>query len=139
MLCIAGGSGMTPSKALLEQVSGQGFQRKVTYVFGARTRNDLYCLDDMQQIKALGNGNFNFIPVLSNEPEDSDWDGLRGYCADILTPDDFDNLAGSHAYLCGPLVMIDSVIEHLTRAGVSSEHIFFDKFLDASHMQGGRA
>lgn len=138
MLCIAGGSGMAPIKALLEQVSSQGFQRKVTYVFGARTRDDLYCLDDMKQIKALGNGHFNFIPVLSNEPVDSDWDGLRGYCTDVLSPDEFD-LSNSHAYLCGPPVMIDSAIEFLTRAGVNSEHIFYDKFLDASHMQGGRA
>jgi len=44
MICIAGGSGMAPIKALLEQVSQQGFQRKVTYVFGARTQDDLYCL-----------------------------------------------------------------------------------------------
>lgn len=138
MLCIAGGSGMAPIKALLEQVSQQGFQRQVTYVFGARTREDLYCLDEMQQIKARGNGHFNFIPVLSREPEDSDWSGLRGHCTDILAPESMD-LPNSHAYLCGPPAMIDSAIECLTRAGVCQEHIFYDKFLDASHMQGGRS
>lgn len=137
MLCIAGGSGMAPIKALLEQVSSQGFQRQVTYVFGARTRDDLYCLDEMKQIKARGNGHFNFIPVLSREPDDSDWSGLRGHCTDILSPDAFD-LPNSHAYLCGPPAMIDSAIECLSRAGVKSEHIFYDKFIDASHMQGGR-
>jgi xylene monooxygenase electron transfer component len=137
MLCIAGGSGMAPIKALLEQVSSQGFQRQVTYVFGARTRDDLYCLDEMKQIKACGNGHFTFIPVLSREADSSDWSGLRGHCTDILLPDSFD-LPNSHAYLCGPPAMIDSAIECLTRAGVCSEHIFYDKFLDASHMQGGR-
>ncbi len=137
MLCIAGGSGMAPIKALLEQVSRQGFQRKVTYVFGARTREDLYCLDQMRAIKARGNGQFNFIPVLSREPDDSDWSGLRGHCTDILTTQTAD-LADSHAYLCGPPAMIDSAIERLTGAGVSQEHIFHDKFLDASHMRGGR-
>ena len=129
MLCIAGGSGMAPIKALLEQVSRQGFQRKVTYVFGARTREDLYCLEQMQAIKARGNGQFNFIPVLSREPDDSDWSGLRGHCTDILGADGVE-LPGSHAYLCGPPAMIDSAIDCLTRAGVCQEHIFYDKFLD---------
>lgn len=138
MLCIAGGSGMAPIKALLEQVSSQGFQRQVNYVFGARTRDDLYCLEEMAQIKARGNGHFNFIPVLSREPDNSDWKGLRGHCTDILSPDAFD-LPNSHAYLCGPPAMVDSAIECLTREGMNSEHIFYDKFLDASHIQGGRA
>lgn len=137
MICVAGGSGMAPIKALLEQVSQQGFQRKVTYVFGARTQDDLYCLDEMRAIKARGNGHFNFIPVLSREPEGSDWPGLRGNCTDILSPDALD-LPNSHAYLCGPPGMVDAAIACLTRAGVCEAHIFYDKFLDASHAPSGR-
>ncbi len=139
MLCIAGGSGMAPIKALLEQVSQQGFQRKVTYIFGARTQEDLYCLDEMRQIKARGNGHFDFVPVLSREPDDSGWSGLRGHCTEILSPDRFADIPNSHAYLCGPPAMIDSAVKCLTSAGVSEKHIFFDKFLDASHLPGGRA
>lgn len=139
MLCIAGGSGMAPIKALLEQVSRQGFQRKVTYIFGARTREDLYCLDEMRQIKAKGNGHFDFVPVLSREPEGSDWNGLRGHCTEILSAERFADIGNSHAYLCGPPAMIDSAVKCLTGAGVCEQHIFYDKFLDASHLPGGRA
>lgn len=139
MLCVAGGSGMAPIKALLEQVSGQGFGRKVTYVFGARTREDLYCLDEMQEIKSRGNGHFDFLPVLSQEPEDSGWSGLRGHCTEILADPRFADLADSHAYLCGPPAMIDSAVKCLTGAGLDARHIYFDKFLDASTMPGGRA
>ena len=135
MLCIAGGSGMAPIKALLEQVSMQGFNRHVTYIFGARTHDDLFCLNEMDQIKLLGNGHFNFIPVLSREPDESDWEGLRGNCTDILTSSSLD-LANTHAYLCGPPGMIDSAIECLTKAGVCNEHIFYDKFLDSSNSTG---
>ncbi len=138
MLCIAGGSGMAPIKALLEQVSHQGFQRKVTYIFGARTQEDLYCLDDMWAIKERGNGHFNFFPVLSREPDTSDWDGLRGHCTDILSKERFADIPNSHAYLCGPPAMIDSAIQCLTGAGISEKHIYYDKFLDASHMPAGR-
>jgi len=107
-------------------------------VFGARTQDDLYCLDEMRTIKARGNGHFNFIPVLSREPDGSDWSGLRGNCTDILSPDAHD-LPNSHAYLCGPPGMVDAAIACLTKAGVCEAHIFYDKFLDASHTPGGRA
>lgn len=137
MLCIAGGSGLAPIKALLEQVSAQGFRRKVTFVFGARTQEDLYCLDAIQSIKEKGNGHFSFVPVLSREPDGSGWEGLRGHCTDILAPL-VPDLAASHAYLCGPPAMIDNAIDCLTKAGVCAEHIYYDKFLDASHLPGGR-
>jgi toluene methyl-monooxygenase electron transfer component len=137
ILCIAGGSGMAPIKALLEQMSTQGMNRQVIYLFGARTQNDLYCLEEMNQIKALGNGNFNFVPVLSQEPEDSDWDGLRGRCIDALPSYNL-SLGSTQAYLCGPPGMIDGAIEVLTQNGMSTENIFYDKFLDASTMKGGR-
>ncbi|TCJ11907.1 2Fe-2S iron-sulfur cluster binding domain-containing protein [Parasulfuritortus cantonensis] len=139
MLCIAGGSGMAPIKALLEQVSSQGFRRKVTYIFGARTRDDLYCLDEMGAIENRGNGQFHFLPVLSREPESSGWDGLRGRCTEILSLDRFADIRDSHAYLCGPPAMIDSAVQCLTGAGLSEKNIFYDKFLDASHLSAGRA
>jgi toluene methyl-monooxygenase electron transfer component len=137
VLCIAGGSGMAPIKALLEQMSTEGMNRQVIYLFGARTQKDLYCLEEMNQIKALGNGHFNFVPVLSQEPEDSNWDGLRGRCIDALPSFNL-SLANTQAYLCGPPGMIDGAIEMLTQNGMSTENIFYDKFLDASTMKGGR-
>lgn len=137
IVCIAGGSGMAPILALLEQMSIHGMSRQVTYMYGARTQKDLYCLDEMKLFKAKANGNFNFLPVLSREPEDSDWDGLRGQCIDVLATKTID-LPNCHAYLCGPPGMIDSAIEFLTKSGMSEDNIYYDKFLDASSMKGGR-
>ena len=34
--------------------------------------------------------------------------------------------------------MVDSAIRVLRDHGVGEQNIFYDKFLDASHMQGGR-
>lgn len=137
ILCIAGGSGMAPIKALLEQMVSKGVEQKVTYLFGARTQKDLYCEEELENIKKLAKGNFTYIPVLSQEPEDSDWTGLRGRCVDkILSSHDISE--GTEAYLCGPPGMIDSAIEILNKNGLSNDHIYYDKFLDASSMKGGR-
>ncbi len=138
IVCLAGGSGMAPIKALLEQMVSQEMKQEVTYLFGARTQKDLYCINEMEQITKLANGRFKFIPVLSQEPEDSDWTGLRGYAVNhIEFAEDF--ASNTQAYLCGPPPMIDGAIEVFNKKGLSNDDIFYDKFLDASSMEGGRA
>ncbi len=137
VLCVAGGSGMAPIKALLEQVSLEGFARPVTYLFGARTQKDLYCLEEMDALSTQSKGNFRFIPVLSEESQGSDWDGARGFVTTHIENQGLD-LPSCQAYLCGPPPMIDSAIETLNRAGLMQNEIFFDKFLDASHLPGGQ-
>lgn len=134
LLCIAGGSGLAPILAVLEQARAEGVARDVTLFFGARTRADLYALDRIEALKAGWHGRFAFEPVLSAEPDDSDWSGRRGFI-----PEHFENVLGSglgrhHAYLCGPPPMIDACIKVLGDAGVGADAIFFDKFLDRSHV-----
>lgn len=137
ILCVAGGSGLAPIKALLEQHERDGFNRPVTFLFGARTQKDLYCLEDMDRISASNENRFRFMPVLSDEPESSDWAGARGLVTHLVTEQGLD-LNNCQAYLCGPPPMIDSAISILSAQGLSSDQIFFDKFLDASHLPGGK-
>ena len=48
------------------------------------------------------------------------------------------DLNGAQGYLCGPPPMIDSAIELLKSGGIDEESIYYDKFLDASSIPGGR-
>ncbi len=132
VLCIAGGSGLAPIKALLEHLVHEELTRPVTFLFGARTQKDLYCLTEIENIGNDYKGPFEFVPILSEEPEDSDWAGLRGLVTEFIGGEGSD-LSDTQAYLCGPPPMIDSAIEVLATKGVSDDRIFFDKFLDASH------
>ena len=137
VLCVAGGSGLAPIKALLEQMALNSFQREVVFLFGARTQADLYCLEEMAEYERQGEGRFRFLPVLSAEAENSDWTGARGNVTDRIVKE----VAGvdrHHAYLCGPPPMVDAALEVLKNTGMDSKHIHYDKFLDASHMPGGR-
>lgn len=135
---VCGGSGMAPIKALLEQISAGGFRRDVTLIFGARTRRDLYCGDELDAIAGRAGGRFRYLPVLSEEPEDSDWSGLRGLCTEFIAGS-VDDIRACDAYLCGPPPMVDAAIAVLQANGVTAQQIYYDKFLDASHMPAGRA
>jgi NAD(P)H-flavin reductase/ferredoxin len=134
MLCLAGGSGLAPIKAVLEQaIADQQSNRPLVILFGARTQADLYGLDDIDQIRRQWSGRFRFEPVLSAEPEGSNWKGLRGMLAEHLAPILGDHLDEYAAWMCGPPPMIDACTATLQQGGVPAERIHADKFLDASY------
>ncbi len=133
---VAGGSGLAPIVALLEEGVAAGRAEPCQVYFGARTQADLYYLERLAELGRRWRGPFELRPVLSAEPADSDWRGLRGLVSDALGGIDG---AATVAYLCGPPPMVDAGIAALAEAGVPSDAVFHDKFLDASTQPGGRA
>ncbi len=133
IICIAGGSGMAPIKAMLEHGSELELNRSVVYLYGGRTQADLYGGAVIDTLTTAWAGPIRFLPVLSEEPEDSDWDGARGFVSDFIKSIDEFKFADAQAYLCGPPPMIDAAIPILTGAGVRGRDIYFDKFTDRSH------
>ncbi len=132
LLCIAGGSGMAPIKAMLEDAAQKKEKRQIIYLFGARTQKDLYALEEMEKLqKQLPN--FRFVPVLSHEEAGSGWKGERGLVTELIAQQQID-FADTAAFLCGPPAMIDAAIAALKEKGVAQTEIYFDKFTDRSHI-----
>lgn len=134
LLLVAGGSGLAPIRALLEEAVRSGVNRDAVFLFGARSQRDLYDVERMTDIGARWHGSFRFVPVLNEEPTGSDWTGARGLVTDLVTDAHVPDLARRHAYLCGPPRMIDAALAVLARAGVPDRHVHYDKFLDASSL-----
>ena len=124
---------MAPIKAMLEQGSELGLNRSVVYLYGGRTQADLYDDAVIDALTKAWAGPIRFLPVLSEEPQDSDWAGARGFVSDFIESIDEFKFADAQAYLCGPPPMIDAAIPILTGAGVRGRDIYFDKFTDRSH------
>lgn len=125
IVMIAGGSGLPPILAMLEHAAEAGVSRAVTLVFGARTQRDLYALEAIDALARRWKGELRFVPVLSDEPEGSSWEGARGLVTDVL-PALVDPAA--HAYLCGPPAMIDASLDVLHAHGVARANVHFDRF-----------
>ncbi|MDQ1242253.1 MAG: hypothetical protein QG550_1504 [Pseudomonadota bacterium] len=126
LLFIAGGSGLAPILSLLQEAAAAGETRPATLLFGARTQQDLYALEEIAAIARQWRGTFRFVPVLSEEPVDSTWTSARGLVTDLIP----EVLApGSHAYLCGPPAMIDGAAAMLRARGIPPESIHCDRFV----------
>ncbi|MBV8989030.1 MAG: 2Fe-2S iron-sulfur cluster binding domain-containing protein [Solirubrobacterales bacterium] len=126
LIFIGGGAGMAPIWSLLNSMAERGIERKITYYYGARTRKDLFHLDELEQL-AERLSDFRFIPALSEPEPDDNWDGEVGLVTDVFDRLEGD-LSGLEAYLCGPPPMIDASIPVLGAHGIPEARIFYDKF-----------
>jgi propane monooxygenase reductase component len=132
MLLIGGGSGMSPLWSILTDHIESEEQRPVRFFYGARTRADLFYLDELAAI-ATRLKDFKFVPALSHAEADDKWDGETGFVHEVvlrhLREEKLNGVID--AYACGPTPMIDAVLPVLQMNGVEPEHIYFDKFTPA--------
>jgi Na+-transporting NADH:ubiquinone oxidoreductase subunit F len=128
---IGGGAGMAPLRAqILDLLETQKSKRKISFWYGARSLRELYYSEVFETLQRE-HDNFSWHPALS-EPESNDaWDGYNGYIHQAA----FDHYLLRHAsperceyYLCGPPLMVQSVLAMLDELGVSPENIYFDDF-----------
>ena len=133
MLLVGGGSGMSPLWAILQDHIESGEQRPIRFFYGARTRKDLFFLDEFAAV-ASQLTDFEFIPVLSQATAEDAWSGETGFVHEAVErivreqqlPGELD------AYTCGPPPMIDAVLPVFQRLGISLDHTHVDKFTPAS-------
>jgi len=133
MVLVGGGSGMSPLWSILQDHIESGEQRPIRFFYGARTRKDLFFLEEFVAV-ADKLADFEFIPVLSQATADDAWTGETGFVHEaverILSAQ---KLAGEvDAYTCGPPPMIDAVLPVLQRLGVALDHTHVDRFTPAS-------
>ncbi|MBS4537673.1 2Fe-2S iron-sulfur cluster binding domain-containing protein [Clostridium sp. D2Q-11] len=126
MVMVAIGTGMAPILSILYHMVENNINRKATFYFGARYLEDLFFVEELQEIeKKLPN--FKFIPSLSRAKEDDNWTGEIGRVTDAIEKY-MESGENKEAYLCGSPRMIDSTVELLKEKGMQEELIFYDKF-----------
>lgn len=126
LVFIGGGAGMAPIVSLLESMAEKGSTREATYYYGARTRSDLFHLDEVRALEQRL-PSFRFVPALSEEDPSDGWEGETGLVTDVVDRLESD-LSEVDAYLCGPPPMVDAAIAMLTARGVPEAYIYYDKF-----------
>ena len=75
LLCVVGGTGLAPIKAIIEQAirESSACPREIFLFYGARTRDELYDLPDLYRL-ADAYPRFLLTPVTSDDPA---FDGMR--------------------------------------------------------------
>jgi MocE subfamily Rieske [2Fe-2S] domain protein len=131
MVYIGGGAGMAPLRAHLSHLfETQNTARKVSYWYGARTRQELFYQEHFDDL-ARRHPNFSFHPALSEPlPEDA-WNSHTGLIHEVVRDACLRNhldLTSVEFYLCGPPAMIRACATMLDELGVRPDQIAFDEF-----------
>ncbi|MFJ8466410.1 globin domain-containing protein [Streptomyces swartbergensis] len=115
LLCLGGGTGIAPIKALVEDVAEHGERRTVEVFYGARTDHDLYDIDTMLRLQQ-SHPWLSVRAIIDQQAHQQLPDAVRAY-----GPwNEYD------AYLSGPPGMIRSGVDALRDIGIPSERIRHD-------------
>lgn len=134
LLCVAGGTGLSPVKAITEQVikdSGAGLRRRIYLYYGARCREELYDLRDLWRLVDAYEG-LQLTLVTSDDPAYSGMQGNVGRVAARYLPH-----TDCEAYLAGPAAMVRETVRVLGRAGIPAERMHFDDAVLADRRRVG--
>jgi len=126
LVFVGGGAGMAPILSLLRTLAERGIQRKATFFYGARTRQDLCFEAELRELEERL-PNFRYLPALSEPAQGEEWDGETGLITDVVKRHASD-LTGAHAYVCGPPPMVEAALPLLSQLGVEEKRIYYDKF-----------
>lgn len=131
MVYIGGGAGMAPMRShLFHLFHTLNTKRKVSFFYGARSLKENFLAEEFIDIEKKY-PNFKYTLALSDPKPSDNWQGAKGFIHQVA----FDTYLKNHEdpseieyYLCGPPMMVNSVVAMLHDLGVDDEMIAFDAF-----------
>ena len=117
---IAGGVGLAPLRGILRQMRLTGDSRKVKLIYGNRVIDQIAYRDELDAD--------DVIYELSEPPET--WQGETGLIDAALMDRVFSEREFSEwlFVMCGPVIMMDVVEDHLINRGTPSHRILSERF-----------
>jgi NAD(P)H-flavin reductase/hemoglobin-like flavoprotein len=126
VLCLAGGTGLAPIKAIVEALvySGAGFgaqgkRREIALYVGARRHDELYDMADLRELE-LAYPWLQVIPAVSGEPPK---DVMPGTLPELAVKAGW---PGRDIYVSGPDQMIVKAVRVLKDLGAPPERVHYD-------------
>jgi ferredoxin-NADP reductase len=77
LICIAGGSGITPFRGFAREATRRKLETKVTILYSVRTTTDIIFNDEFRQLEKE-NPNFKFEVTCTRLGDEDPWTGRRG-------------------------------------------------------------
>jgi NAD(P)H-flavin reductase len=125
LLMVAGGTGMAPIKALLEEFAQRPRPPRCQLFLGGRTWDDLYDLDALRAL-SYDHDWLDVVPVIERPDADDQGGAERGTLADVVTR--YGAWAGHDVLVCGSPAMIRATVSRMLVAGTPLDRIRYDPF-----------
>lgn len=122
LILLAGGTGVAPVKAIVEELIKNEDSREV-YIYWGMPSSEGFYLESLDTI-AKEKSNIHYIPVLSGN---GDWNGRKGFVHQAVC-EDFNSLEQYDVYACGSPLMIDTARNDFSEKGLPLDNFYSDAF-----------
>jgi len=128
ILCIAGGSGVTPIMSMLRWIVDTAADVDVVLIYSSHTPADFIFRKELETISARHSNLRVLFTVTSGWTGSEAWTGLAGYInakmIELVAPDVLER----HIFMCGPKPFSEAMKEHLGTLGFPTANLHTESF-----------
>lgn len=106
LICIAGGSGVTPFRGFVREATRNNLETKITVLYSVRTTNDIIFDQEFRDLEQE-NPNFDFYVTCTRLSTEDAWTGRRGRITPEWVKEHIHDLANTVFYACGPNELVE--------------------------------
>jgi ferredoxin-NADP reductase len=106
LICVAGGSGVTPFRAFVREATRRQLETKITILYSVRTTNDIIFDAEFRGLEQQ-NSNFNFYVTCTRLSAQDSWTGRRGRIDSPWVKEHIHELKDTVFYACGPNELVE--------------------------------
>lgn len=128
LVCIAGGSGVTPFRGFVREATRRGLDTRITILYSVRTPRYAIFRDEFRQLE-MENSRFKFYVTCTRPVPDEPWPGRCGRVDAEWIGEQVQDLSKTTFYACGPTAFVEATESMLReRIGVPKEQIRTEKW-----------
>jgi ferredoxin-NADP reductase len=106
LICIAGGSGVTPYRAFAREATRRGLDTKITVLYSVKTTKDIIFDEEFRELEKQ-NPHFDFKVTCTRLADDDPWTGRRGRIDTDWVKEQIGDLTNTVFYACGPTGLVE--------------------------------
>ena len=128
LICIAGGSGVTPFRGFVREATERKLGTKITVMYSVRTTDDIIFNEEFRDLEKQ-NPNFKFHVTCTRLADENPWIGRRGRITPDWVKTFIHHREKTMFYACGPTALVDAA-EQLVRhdLGLPKEQMRLEKW-----------
>ena len=107
LICIAGGSGVTPFRGFVREATRRQLETRITILYSVRTTNDIIFNEEFRQLEQE-NPNFDFYVTCTRIVPEDPWHGRRGRIDAKWIREHIHDLSNTIFYACGPNELVEA-------------------------------